>query len=103
MTTIEPADIETVLDAYADRRDAPTLNDYFSAAAYPKATKLEREAALIRVRRAWIAALSRHLRPSHARDYVLRQEFHVRATMNEVDALPVTPMPWNRYWPAYRA
>lgn len=106
-TIIDDADLEIVFDAYDAKRDSPTINDYMSAAAYGKATWLERDAALILMRRAWIAALSRRgmprrLKPSHARSYVARQEFYVRETMNTVDDLPVTPMPWNPHWPTQR-
>jgi hypothetical protein len=102
---IEDADIELVLECYEAEQDAPTLNDYFSAIAYPKTSRLERNAALIMMRRAWVKALSRsdmpkRLKPSHARGYVLRQEFYVRESMNGIDDLPVTPMPWNSHWPA---
>lgn len=99
--TIDPDDLEIVLDAFNARRDAATLNDYFSAAAYSRSTKLARDAALILMRRSWIAALSQHVQPSHARGYVARQEFYVRETMNSVDQLPVTPMPWNEHWPEH--
>jgi len=96
---IDHNDLEIVLDDYATRRNSPTINDYLSAIAYPKTTRLEREAALIVMRRAWVAALSQHLKPSHARGYVLRQEFYVRETMNTVDGLPVAPLPWSPHWP----
>jgi hypothetical protein len=104
--TINPDDIELALDDYDAWRISPTLNDYFSAAAYPKATQLARDAALIMMRRAWIAALSRprhpgrsrRIQPSHARGFVMRQEFHVREIMNTVDDLPVTPLLWNEHW-----
>ncbi len=105
---IDADDIERVLECHEAEQDAPTLNDYFSAAAYSKTSRLERDAALIMMRRAWIEALSRprkpgrRLQPSHARGYVLRQEFYVRQTMNGIDDLPVTPMPWNAHWPEYR-
>jgi hypothetical protein len=94
---IDDADIELVLDAHDEWRDTATLNDYFTAFAYPKATRLERDAALVLMRRAWVAALSRpgmprRLKPSHARGYVRRQETIVRDTMNGIDQLPVTPL-----------
>jgi hypothetical protein len=94
--TIDDADIELVLDAYENWRNAPTLNDYFSSVAYPKTTKLAREAALILMRQAWVAALSRkgmrrRLTPSHARGYVMRNEAIARDTLN-FDGLPVKPM-----------
>ena len=54
---IEVDDIEIVLDQYDARENAPLLNDYFSAAAYPKTTQLERDAALIMMRQAWVKAL----------------------------------------------
>ena len=74
---IDSDDLAIVLDAFNERRDAPTLNDYFSAVAYSQSTKLARDAALILMRRSWIAALSQHVQPSHARGYIARQEFHV--------------------------
>jgi hypothetical protein len=84
--------------------DAPLLNDYFTAAAYPMTTKSERDAALFMMRHKWVAALShphlaRRLKPSHARGYVRRQEYYVRDAMNTVDDLPVTPMAWSPFWP----
>jgi hypothetical protein len=101
---IDDDDLEIVLDDYAARCDAPTLNDYFSVIAYPKTTKLERDAALVLMRRAWIAALHRRgVKLSHARGYILRQEFYVRENMNGVDDLPVSPLPWNPHWPVYTA
>jgi hypothetical protein len=80
------------------------MNDYFSAVAYPQESRLARDAALILMRDAWVDALTRQgmprrLQPSHARGYVRRQEFYVRDTMNTVDNLPVTSMPWNPHWP----
>jgi hypothetical protein len=100
---IDDADIELVLDAHENWQDAPTFNDYFGSVTYSKATKLEREAALILMRRAWVAALSRkgmprRLTPSHARGYVMRHEAIARDTLN-FDELPVKPMTWNPHWP----
>ena len=102
--TIDEADLDIVLADFVARYDAPTLNDYMSAIAYPKVTRLERDAALVLMRRVWIAALHRRgVKLSHAHGYILRQEYYVREAMNGIDDLPVSPLPWNPHWPVYTA
>lgn len=100
MTTIEinPDDVQYVLDEIEGLCPPSLINCYFVNASYDLTSAGERNAALINMRRAWIAALTPELGLSRACSHVRKQEFHVRDSMNTVDGLPVPLILWDSRW-----
>ena len=107
---IEAVVLNNIFVDFKDGYDSPLLDCVFCSAVYPLhsqaelQTQAEREAALAATRNVLIDALCKlgTARREEVIRYVLRNEYLVRETMNEVDDLPVKPMRWMSFWKPMR-